>query len=113
MHDYHKAKDMVDYAVSKANELGKSKVTKIFIKIGDSSGYAAESVVMFFKEVSEGTICEGAEVVVTQVKSMLECPRCGEVFPRKLMQYACPKCGTEGMPGKIGTEVEIEGIEAE
>ena len=113
MHDYHKAKDMVVFAVEKAKELGKEKVIRIFITIGDSSGYSAESVLMYFKEVSEGTVCEGAEVVVKPVKSMLECPQCGEVFPRKMMQYACPKCGTEGMPGKIGTEIKIEGIEAE
>ncbi len=113
MHDYHKAKDMLDYAVEKAGELGKNKVTKVFITVGDASGYSADTIVMFFKEVSEGTICEDAEVVVTQVKSMLECPKCKEVFPRKLMEYNCPVCGTEGLPSKIGTEVTVEGIEAE
>jgi len=113
MHDYHKAKNMVEYAQAAAKELGKTKVTKIFMTIGESSGYTDESVLMYFKELSEGTICEGAEVVITPVKSMLECPQCGEVFPRKFMAYACPSCGTEGRPGKIGTEISIEGIEAE
>lgn len=40
MHDYHKAKDMVEYAEAKAKELGKTRITKIFMKIGDSSGYS-------------------------------------------------------------------------
>ncbi len=113
MHDYHKAKDMVEYAEAKAKELGKTKITKIYMKIGDSSGYSADSVVMYFKELSAGTVCEDAEVVVTPVKAMLECPSCGKVFPRKLMEYNCPDCGVEGLPGKIGTEIEIEGAEAE
>ena len=112
MHDYHKAEDMVAFAAEKAKELGKSKVKKIFITVGDSSGYSAESILLYFKEISEGTVCEGAEVVVNAVKSMLECPKCHKVFPRKLMHYACPDCGTEGLPGKIGTEMKIEGIEA-
>ena len=113
MHDYHKAKDIVEYAEAKAKEMGKTKVTKVFVKVGESSGYSAESIELFFREVSEGTVCEGAQLVITNVRSMLECPSCGEVFPRKLLQYACPKCGTEGKPGKIGTKIEIEGIEAE
>jgi len=113
MHDYHKAVDMVNFGTEKAKEMGKSKVTKINIVVGDSSGYSAESICMYFKEVSEGTVCEGAEVCVKNVKSMLQCPKCGEVYPRQLMHYECPKCGAEGQPSKIGTEIEIEGIEAE
>lgn len=113
MHDYHKAQDMVVFADARLKELGKSKVTKIFMTIGESSGYSAESVKMYFEEVSAGTPSEGAEVVVKAVKSMLECPKCGKSFPRKLGNYACPGCGTEGKPGRIGTEIVIEGIEAE
>jgi Zn finger protein HypA/HybF involved in hydrogenase expression len=44
---------------------------------------------------------------------MLICPSCGKEFPRKIMDYACPDCKTEGLPGKKGTEISIEGIEAE
>ncbi len=113
MHDYHKAADMVTYATKKAEELGKSKVTKIHLAVGESSGYSADSICMYFKEISAGTVCEGAEVCIRPIKAMLQCPDCGEVFARKLMQYQCPKCGTEGVPSKIGTEVEIEGIEAQ
>ena len=39
MHDSHKAKDMIDFAEAKAKELGKNKVTKVFITVGDSYGY--------------------------------------------------------------------------
>lgn len=113
MHDYHKAVDMVNYGTEKAKEMGKNKVTKIKIAVGESSGYSADSICMYFKEVSEGTVCEGAEVEVRTIKSMLQCPKCGELFPRQLMHYDCPKCGTEGQPGKVGTEIEIEGIEAQ
>lgn len=113
MHDYHKAKDMVEFAEAKAKELGKSKVTKIVVKMGEASGYAADSVCMYFKELSQGTVCEDAEVEIKTIKPMLDCPKCGEVFERRLMHYECPKCGEEGVPSKIGTQVEIESIETE
>lgn len=113
MHDYHKAVDMVNFGTEKAKGMGKNKVTEIHLIVGESSGYSADSIRMYFKEVSAGTICEGAEVCIKEVKSMLQCPKCGEVFPRRLLHYECPKCGTEGQPSKIGTEIEIEDIEAE
>lgn len=110
MHDYHKAKDMVEFAQAKAVELGKNSVAKVLITVGESSGYSADTIVMYFKELAEGTVCENAEIVVTNVKSMLECPSCGKIFPRKLMEYACPVCGVEGVPSKIGTGVFLEDV---
>ena len=112
MHDYHKALEMVAFAKEKAEELGKSKVVKINLTVGESSGYTPDSIRMYFKDVSQGTVCEGAAVSIASVPSMLECPKCGEVFERRLMHYACPKCGEEGTPSKIGTQVVIESIEA-
>jgi hydrogenase nickel incorporation protein HypA/HybF len=103
----------MEYALKRLAEEGKSRVTKLYLTVGESSGYSADTIVMFFKELSEGTPCEGAEVVVNTTKSMLECPACGKVFPRVLMQYNCPSCQTEGRPSKAGTEVEITGIEVE
>ena len=111
MHDYHKALEMVAFAKEKANGLGKDKITKITVAIGESSGYSPESVCMYFKDVSKGTVCENAEVEIRSVPSMLECPSCKEVFPRKLMRYDCPKCGEEGVPSMIGSEVTIESVE--
>jgi hydrogenase nickel incorporation protein HypA/HybF len=111
MHDYHKAKELVEYAIEKAQERGAESVKKITVSMGNSSGYSGDSVIMYFKEASEGTICEDAELVIKPIKSMLECPACGTVFPRKLLDYKCPMCGVEGVPSKIGTEVIIEDVE--
>lgn len=111
MHDYHKAKELVEYAIEKAQERGAENVKKITVSMGNSSGYSGDSVIMYFKEAAQGTICEDAEVIIKPIKSMLECPACGNIFPRKLLDYKCPDCGIEGVPSKIGTEVIIEGIE--
>lgn len=113
MHDYHKASDMMEYALKALAEEGKSKVKKLYLTVGESSGYSADTILMFFRELSEGTPCESAEVVINTTRSTLECPSCGTVFPRVLMQYNCPSCQTEGRPSKAGTEVEITGVEVE
>lgn len=113
MHDYHKVKDIISFAESRAKEQGSTKVKKINVSMGDSSGYSAESVRMYFDDESKGTVCEGAELIITPVKPMLLCPKCGADFERKLMQYKCPACGEEGIPSKTGIEVIIDGVETE
>lgn len=113
MHEYHEAIHIIEHAVEQAKAEGKSRVTKIFLVIGESSGYSGDVIKMHFEEAAAGTICEGAEIVVRPVKSMLRCPNCHELFPRKLFDYACPHCGTEGEPCEVGREMAIEDIEAQ
>lgn len=113
MHEYHEAIHIIEHAVEEAEKQGKKKVTKIFLVIGDSSGYSGDSIQMHFEDAAKGTICEGAEIIVRQVKTMLRCPNCGELFVRKPLEFACPHCGTDGVPSEVGREMSIEGIEAE
>nr|WP_319487197.1 hydrogenase maturation nickel metallochaperone HypA [uncultured Caproiciproducens sp.] len=111
MHDYHKAVDFLEEASAKAKAAGRSKVTKINILVGDDSGYSGESIQMYFDDLSKGTICEGTEMGIQQVKSKLRCPKCNELFERKRFDFGCPKCGTQGEPSEVGREVKIESIE--
>lgn len=112
MHEYHKAVDIIEHAIEQAKAEGKSKVTKIFLVIGESSGFSGDSIRLHFEDASAGTICEGAEIVVRPVKTMLKCPNCGEMFVRAPFKFDCPRCGTEGVPSEVGKEMSIEGIEA-
>jgi len=113
MHEYHKAIHIIEHAVEQAKAEGKSKVTKINLVIGESSGFSDEVIKMHFEDVAAGTMCEGAEISVRKVKTMLRCPSCGELFVRKPFHFDCPHCGVDGVPSEIGKEMSIEGIEAE
>ena len=113
MHDYHKAVDIVNYGTEQVKKEGKSKVTKVNLVIGEDSGYSGDSIKMYFEDVSVGTVCEGAEISVRPVKTKLKCPKCGELFEKKPLEYDCPKCGTPGEPTEIGREVDIESVEME
>lgn len=111
MHDYHEAMHIIEYATEQAKKEQKDKVTKVHLVIGDSSSYSADSIRMYLEQNWAGTVCEGTELSVRPVKTMLRCPKCGEMFERVPFHYECPKCGTEGEPTQIGKEMEIEGIE--
>src|SRR5574344_2015798 len=105
MHDYHEAIRIIECATEEAHKKGKSKVTKINLVIGESSGYSGDSVKMYFEDESVGTVCEGAELNIRSVKPMLRCPNCNELFARKPFEFNCPTCNTEGVPSEVGKEM--------
>lgn len=113
MHEYHEAVHIIEHAVEEAKAKGYHKVTKINLVIGENSGFSGDSIAMYFEGSATGTICDGAEISVRPVKSMLRCPNCHELFVRKPFHFECPHCGTEGEPSEIGKEMAIESVEGE
>lgn len=111
MHDYHEAMHIIEYATEQAKKEQQEKVSKVYLVIGESSSYSADSIRMYLEQNWEGTVCEGAELVVRPVKAQLRCPSCGKLFDRVPFHYNCPDCGTEGEPSEIGKEMEIERVE--
>lgn len=113
MHEYHKAIHIVEHAIEEAQQQGKRKVTKINLVVGENSGFSSEIIQMHFLDVASGTICDGAEISVKKVKTMLKCPKCSELFALKPFEFACPHCNVDGIPTEVGKEMSIESIEAE
>lgn len=113
MHEYHGAVQIIEHAEDLCRERKHNQVNKIQLLIGEASGYSFEVVKGYFEEASVGTVCEGAEVIVRKTALMLRCPNCNELFPKRLLQYNCPICGTPGNPTDAGKEMTIDFMESE
>lgn len=113
MHEYHGAVQIIEHAEDLCRERKHNQVNKIQLLIGEASGYTFEVVKNYFEEVAVGTVCEGAEVTVRKAAVMLRCPNCNELFPKRLLQYDCPICGTPGNPTDAGKEMTIDFMESE
>lgn len=113
MHEYHGAVEIVEHAIEHAKERGHQKVTKMSLVIGESSGYSFDAVKGYIEEVIPGTMCEGAQIEVRFTKTMLRCPKCHDLFPKKPLMYDCPHCGTPGEPTDAGKEMALESVETE
>jgi len=113
MHEYHGAVQIIEHAEDLCRERNHNQVNKIQLVIGKASGYTFEVVKEYFKEVSVGTVCEGAIVTVRETEQMLRCPNCNELFVKRLLQYNCPICGTAGNPTDAGKEMAIDFMESE
>ncbi|MGI5874934.1 MAG: hydrogenase maturation nickel metallochaperone HypA [Bacillota bacterium] len=113
MHEYPITQQIIKIAENHAREAGAEKVKAVNLVVGDYSGFIGDSIQMYFDIISEGTLCEGADVRVKRVKPKLRCESCGTYFERKLFSFECPACGGEGRPTEIGKEFYIDSIEVE
>ena len=113
MHEYHGAVQIIEHAEDLCRERKHNQVNKIQLLIGEASGYSFDVVKEYFEEASKGTVCEGAEVTVQKTSLMLRCPKCNELFPKRLLMYDCPICGTPGNPTDAGKEMTIDYMESE
>ena len=113
MHEYPITQQIIEIAEKHCREAGARKVTKITIVAGGYSGIVPESIDMYFSVISEGTLCEGAELMIKRVAPKLKCPACGELFVKRPMSFACPECGRNGNPTDIGKEFYVKEMEVE
>lgn len=113
MHEYPITQQIIKIATNHCHDAGGTQVTKINLVIGDYSGYVGSSVQMYFDVISEGTVCEGAEVSIQHIKPKLKCEACGALFEKRPLSFDCPECGGQGGPTDIGKEFYIESIEIE
>ena len=111
MHEYPVTEEIVRIAGSHAN--AGERVKAIRLVVGDYSGYLAECIRLYFDIIAEGTVCEGAELIVRRVEPMLRCEKCDALFKRQPLSFQCPHCDGQGLPTEIGREFYIEEITTE
>ncbi len=112
MHEYPVTVQIVDIASETARK-NKGRVRRIDLVVGEDSGFIGESIQMYFDVVAEGTLCEGAKLVIEGVKPQLRCDHCGKLFERKRFSFQCPFCSGDGSPTEIGKEFYVKSVELE
>lgn len=112
MHEYPITLRIVEIANSQAAE-AHARVTGIDLVVGDDSGFIGESIQMYFDVIAEGTPCAGARLTIERVRPKLQCTACGAYFEREPFSFACPACGGDGRPTKIGKEFYVKSVELE
>jgi hydrogenase nickel incorporation protein HypA/HybF len=113
MHEYHIVDNIVKQVLEKAAAAKAKKVTKVVLVMGERSGLAESSVRLYFSQLVEGNILEGAELVINKIGAQLECKSCAITFPCQKSNLNCPKCGAQGVPTEKGKEFYIDSIEIE
>lgn len=113
MHEMGIIAGVIDSVVPAAEQAGALCVLSISLRIGDMTEVVDEALEFAFEALTEGTICEGAELVFTKVHPRSLCFECGAEFDHDRFHRSCPSCGSFETKVTRGREMEIESIEVD
>jgi len=103
MHELSIARRIVLIALSEAEKHEAKRVLQVRVRIGEFSFLRPEQLSFWFKTLSQGTLLEGAELVIDIEPGEVRCPSCGYAGPIEVREdplyhvvfptLSCPRCG--------------------
>ena len=113
MHELGIMTGVMDAVTKTAEEAGALKVLKVTLSVGVMTEAIEDALQFAFEALSEGTLCEGAELVINMVQPRSRCLECGEEFEHDRFHMLCPKCGGFATEPIAGKELQIDSIEVD
>ena len=113
MHEMSIIAGVLDAVRPSVEQAGAERVLAINLRIGDMTEVVDEALAFAFEALTEGTMCEGAELHVTKVHPRSLCFECGNEFDHDRFHRACPVCESYETCLIAGKELEIESIEVD
>ena len=125
MHEFSTAVGIVETITEVALKNNAKRIQKVKIVVGEFTMLNAEQLVFAFEIASEGTVAEGAEVIITAQKGQIECKDCGykgDVQSSKEVDhlvvdfrniFECPKCKSNNTDISGGRDIYVDKIEVE
>lgn len=113
MHEMGIISGVLDATIASAQDVGATKVTAVNLRVGEMTEAIDDALVFAFEALSEGTICEGADLVIEKIMPRSLCFGCSNEFDHDRFHRACPECGSYETMLVKGRELEIASIEAD
>lgn len=113
MHEYSIVQALLTQCESIAQQNNVHKVVKVITKIGVMSGVEIHLFQIAFDTFKEGTLCEGAELVINEQKLKLHCNACGSEFEIDELCYICKVCKSLDVKVIDGEEMYLMSLEME
>ena len=113
MHEMSIVSGVIDAVVPSAEQAGATRVLAITLRIGDMTEVVDEALEFAFEALTDGTLCEGAQLIVNKILPRSLCFECGNEFDHDRFHRTCPACGSYETRLVAGKELEIESIEVD
>ncbi len=113
MHELPVTESILEITLRHADAHRATKVTDIYLVIGNWSTIIDESVQFHWDILSENTIAQGATLHFERVAVELLCLACGYRYTPTEKELLCPKCGSVRVKVEKGDEFNIDSIEIE
>lgn len=113
MHELSLLEGMVEGLQAEARREGFARVHRVRLEVGRLSGAEPEALRFAFGPATEGTLAEGAELVLLDVPGTGLCRACGAEVEIGARFEPCPACGEGFVDVTGGTELRIKDIDVE
>ena len=113
MHEMSIVAGVLDAVNASASQAGATRVLSISLSIGEMTQVVDEALEFAFEALTEGTMCEGAQLVVNKVHPRSLCLECATEFDHDQFHRACPICGSYETQLIAGRELQIDSIEVD
>lgn len=111
MHELAVTESILDIASRHGREAGATKVTDIYIVIGQISSVIDDSVKFYWEMLCENTICEGSTLHFQRIPAEIICLDCHNSFGIETAMIPCPECQSANIKLIAGDEFQLESIE--
>ena len=113
MHEMAIAQSLLEIIIQESRAHQVKRVFSVALKLGELSAVESESLRFCFELIAEGTIADGAALVIERVPVTCHCQDCSSEFSVEDLVFLCPSCGSRNVEVRSGKELSIESFEAE
>ena len=113
MHELAVTESILNIATQHAMQANAVRVTDVRLVIGQMSSIVDDSVKFYWDMISEGTMCEGAQLHFERRPTVLQCLDCDQTYTLDGELVDCPNCHSAHIKVVSGEEFYVESIEIE
>jgi hydrogenase nickel incorporation protein HypA/HybF len=107
------AQNIVEIVEEVLQENNASKVSKVFVEIGELMAIVPDSLDFCYRAITEGTRLEGSRLMIKEVAVTVHCENCYKDSRIEGFVFQCPFCNSQSLRIITGKELAISEIEVE
>ncbi len=111
MHELTLAENMRELVEERASLENFSVVKTVYLEVGQLSHVEADAMQFCFDSVMQGSIAEGAKLIINHPEGVGECRECHKQSKISHLYDACTHCGEFGLLILQGDQVRVRSIE--
>lgn len=92
MHEATLAENILNIALTAAQENHATKIFKVGLTLGEMAGVEIEALQMSFDVLKKNSPADDAELVINRVPISATCNKCGKTFRLERYNFFCPEC---------------------
>ncbi len=113
MHEMSLAEGVLQLIEDAARQQNFSKVSTVWLEIGQLSGVEVEAMKFCFDAVLRGSVAQGARLEIIALPGTGWCMACAQSVAMAEVFGQCPKCGGHQMQVTGGTEMRLKELEVD